>query len=323
DYSKRKDVEGLIYIASCLRRYVDGLAARLEVGFALEVFQLLNKYTKPVYSDPELPCPSRLQLSDCTAILQIDIVQQSMLRIVDANPNKEIEALADAVFKRNGRTPISTLPATKILVESLAAKVSSERDIEGRVISPRWYIAQLIARSFGEQVDKLFSQLTKIPERPAADLPKPNNFENAAVEILIIQRNMEAVARLISHESKFVRFTQHLKEFEKIKDLPIKNMEEGAATNDFGETMDRCFDRLGDLLLPVFQHHRDIELPDFFGMTYFRLCNELFRQIQENEHARFKQLYPKVLAAAFFCPATVIERIRSRPRCRYKGANII
>lgn len=307
DLHSRKDIDGFIELLPTIRAFVGHLANRWEVDLALATYRLLKKYAEPVYNDSSLQFTTRLHLAEGTAILQIDIIQQCLQRVVSPKISEEVELLTDSVFRKRPSRLGLVLPAVKSQIENLRTRLSIEKQIEGSLFTPRWYVSQLIAKSYAEQVNILFDKLAAIPEVPKFDKEKASTYEDAAILIFITQYALQAATRLSGHEHYYSSFTAGLKAFEKIPDLPIGPFKDGANTANFNKTSGKAFDLLGDLLLPVFKEKRDKNLPDFFGLAYYQLANELFRLLKDNEHARFSALYPKVLAAAFFARERIME----------------
>lgn len=298
EFSLRKDIDGLTQIIVTIRNYVAALSRRWELDSALAVYDVIKKHAEPICSDSTLSFLSRLGLVDAISGTQIDIIQQCLQQVVGENANDAIERLTDLVFGLPVDKRILILPKVKGQIENLVVKIAIEKKVEGKQFTPRWYVSQIIAQSYAEQVIELYTKLITIPLTPAKD-KKTLTADEASILAMHLQRVIEAVSRLKGQVVNYGSFAKELKKYEKIPDLVIPILDEKPSVVILEEILDKSFDLLGDLILPVFKDRRDKKLPDFFGLAYSQLIKELFMQISSNEFARFSKLYIKVLTAAF------------------------
>lgn len=302
-YRDQGDAEGLIEVLSKVRISIfRPLAYGWYMDLIVKIYGQIQRELGSFLFRKEIDFQKKLQITELLAIIGIDIVQQSLQRVIDDNFPARIEKLARMVIKGHPLRKVDTweTPAVKSAFENLSNKLKAETRIEGKQISPEWYICQVLANASANEAKEILEQESSLFFDQGKFDPKQLTFEDAAIRALTLQSQIELATRLKNHKIYFRAYIEKLKKYQKIEDLKLNDIPEDFNVDFLEKNLDHYYDQMADLILHLFKSKRDEELPDFFGIAYVQLIDEVYRLLDENKEDRFLSLFSKLLWAAVF-----------------------
>ena len=200
------------------------------------------------------------------------------------------------------------LPLTIISdLESLRHKLQNEQAIEGKIVSPKWYIEMLVIRSYVFALQKYFNHIKSL---------HVDYFQTKLDKLIAIKQLLMAV-HLLQHWIEFCNKYQKLvillkkhsdecASFHKIKDLSwtVFDFEsEKKFSHDRGKEV---VDKFVKLLLQSDNLTTGDDLPDYFGQALTLGVNACYEALKENDVKRLESILPTV----FFGSLIAYDRIQ-------------
>ena len=301
-YVKVGDADGIIEVLSkCRVSIIVPLAYGWNIDSAIGFYKdFQNEIFKFIFNK-DVDFEKRLAITESFAIMGVDIVQQSLQRVTEQSWHLRFKELAKSI---RAQKSLSTLdqwetPYVKRSYEELVTKIIFELQIERTVITPIWYIEQILAIESAKETKDLFEKLSTI----VGDFQLPDtekvDYQNAVICGLILQRQIEVISRIKSHQSYYTTYINNLKQYEKISDLKIEaNLSIGTEKGEL--LLSKSYEQISDLLIPLFKTKRDDTVPDFFGIFYIQLIDQTYLLLKETNLQRIKPMFAKLLLAAMF-----------------------
>ena len=188
-------------------------------------------------------------------------------------------------------------PKLRAVVESLRKAHLFEKDVEGSVQTPSWFVQHHLARLLSEDVRTTFESLLNGAERwlpsQARQLGRDGPIEGS---IAVIGRGLESVFKLEASAEMVVNTLEKLKRHRAEvvgEEWPNVNSEEWQKR--LRKLRLTFIEELVELVprLPTTPPKGD--LPDSFGFAYTTLCNATFDALGEMDTATFELVYPVLL----------------------------
>lgn len=197
-------------------------------------------------------------------------------------------------------------------LESISNDLQNEKIIEGKILSPEWYIKTLCFQQYLYSIQKYFNFLKSLHQ----------DFFQTKLNSLLEKKQFPLAAQLVQRwlefSNKYKRLVGLLKkhvetceQFHQLKDLPRAsfdfNTEEKIAIDRDKEITDRMIRLLPKLKTIVI----DEELPDYFGQALTMGLVACYRACEENEHERFKKIMPIVFDASLTAFDLIREKVKN------------
>lgn len=295
-YEHNKSISGLISLVAVLRPYLNELVLKWDLKQATAHYNLLETAIKPVFDQTEINIESRLQLLEILGLCRIDILIHALKCITDFNVDVTITDLAFHVFGKN-KIPKNGVPdSVRLVIDQLSKMLRFEFAVEDKLVSPEWYIKQLIAREYTTEIKRVFSSLVDFVEKNPALV---KTVEEALMVALRKQRELELTTRLEGIRASFYKKVEELRLFNRISDIEIVPMADDFERNRLEELRIVQLDSLADVLVPLYRTTRDDSIPDFFGICFRQLVQELFNRLKSGNVSGFKEIFHKVFIGAF------------------------
>ena len=191
-------------------------------------------------------------------------------------------------------------PRLRANIESFRLKHSVERDIEGSIHTPSWFIKHHAARLLSVEVRTTFESLLNEAERwlpsQAKSLRKEGTVEGSA---MVIQRGLESVSKLATNAENTERT---------LKDLKRRRMKT-AGEEWPGVNPEQWRERLRVLRLALIKELVQLtphlstnvprtDLPDSFGFAYTTLCDAMIEALMDMDAATVEVGYPVLVPSA-------------------------
>lgn len=226
--------------------------------------------------------------------------------------NKLVLKLETIKWDKPGDIYKHNLPAAIIPeLEKVQQYLNNERSIEGKPISPKWYLRTLALRHYLSAA-KLYYEYLKSYETTYKkyydDLTGANKYLPAAC---LTSCSLEFSNKLISLGQEVGRLLEESKELHDVEDLKwaeIDLVSEKAVVNKIYED---AIDRMTALIAPLMVVPKDkrISLPDYLGQAIVFGMNAVYEAAQSNDAHRLKQVFPSVLIGALGIRDAIREEV--------------
>ena len=206
-------------------------------------------------------------------------------------------------------------PRLRANIDSFRIAHSFERDIEGSIQTPSWFVQQHAARLLSVDVRIAFESLLDRAEQWFPSQAKTLRKEGAAEgSAIVIQRGLESVFKLEASAED----TEST--LEKLKQRRVETAGERWPDVDPEEWKERL--RLLRLalirelvqvapLLPITPPTGD--LPDSFGFAYTTFCDATIEALEESDASTFKLVYPVLVTSALKAHDRIMAELAESP----------
>ena len=206
----------------------------------------------------------------------------------------------------------SPLPGKLLpMLEKTALDYRTEMLIEGRLLSPSWYLQTITTQEYLFKLKIYFEFVKSLHD----------NFFKRSVEQFIKDKEILCAAGLIerwiefSHKlaqcgNDYHKLVMDCAEFKKILDLPWAEIDFEKEQALFNSCYKESIDKLTQLL-PYLSKESDsvlAEIPDYFGQAYTFGVEACYQACVENDHKRLFDLFHSV----FFGSIAAFERTRQQ-----------
>ena len=289
----------------------------IELGRSGEIQQALLFHSKIELSiraklENNLPTIAELQLDQNDAIQTIGILEVlcSYLVTLVAGFFSSFDSLDPSSFsikiERQNWTrsdspyalglPFSILPD----IEDISEKLIFEYQVEGKFITPDWYISELIARKISLYLVETMSSL--LTQGIKFFLNWINAFEEnhqTIKTIVVIDRGMEFSEKL---KTMAISGNQLIQNLYKLKSIDLtwgvwKHDEKLSEIEQFNKEL---ITRLASHLPELSMLKRTDKIPDYFGKSLVIIGNECFRSLDTNDHMYFEAIFQKYFIGCLF-----------------------
>ena len=204
-----------------------------------------------------------------------------------------------------GSLPVSFLER----LESVFEKLCFERKIEGRLMTPKWFIRQFVFIKYADIVktalDLSTNSLDKICIAPTKNFMKHKKYVYAAHNILQgldicrkFQVNLDEVKkRMAEVEEKFV-----------IKELTWSKVGWTDLRGNVAETRSVLIDLLVECLPKLSMIKHSEKFLDYFGQAYHFIINECYKMLIDQDATKFEKTFKHLL----FSSLVAQEQLRKR-----------
>jgi len=191
-------------------------------------------------------------------------------------------------------------PRLRANIESLRREHSIEKDIEGSVQTPSWFIQHHAARLLSVDMRMTFESLLSRTEQWLPPWAKSLR-EQGAVEgsAMVIQRGLESVFKL---EASAERTSNALQELKRQRVTVVGKEWPAADTEQWKERLRQLrstlVSELAQLTPLLSADPPRGDVPDSFGFAYTTLCDATIEALAEMDEATFALVYPVLIRCA-------------------------
>jgi len=239
-----------------------------------------------------------LAIIDTYSRLAIAVIIGFLHHLDKRDSKKLVEEIRAIRWSQESRIYESTLPG-KLLpkLESTARQYQTEKIIEGKQISPEWYLITVTTQQYLFELKYYFDYVKSLHK----------NFFKRNVDILmnnkqplltaqLVQRWLEFINKLGACGTSFEKLIKDCACLQYVKDLPWVAIDFDKERTAF-ESMDKeAVDKMVNLLPTLMQlPQSELEdLPDYFGQAYTFGVEACYQACFENDTERFKEVFPIV-----------------------------
>lgn len=302
-YVKVGDADGIIEVLSkCRVSIIAPLAYGWNIDSALSFFKDFQQEVLRLVFDKKIDFEKRLAITESFAIMGVDIVQQSLQRVTDQSWHLRFRDLAKKLHQQKSLGKLSPweTPYVKRAYEDLSVKIDFELKVEGSVVTPLWYIEQILAIESARETKDLLVKLPTLVDGLKLPDTEKVDYQDAVICGLILQRQIEIVSRVRTHQNYYSAYIDKLKVYQKILDLKIEPIPPESESDKYDSLLSKSYSQMSDLLIPLFKTKRDDTVPDFFGIFYIQLIDEAYQLLEKNSLERIRPMFAKLILAAMF-----------------------
>lgn len=184
-----------------------------------------------------------------------------------------------------------------------------EIDVEGKRLSPEWYIMQL--GGIGA-----LRYLCSIPEKIIALIQseyvlltsKLIEQKSYLVALQVIERGLEACSKCEAHFDYYEYILKDLDKTQQVQDIPKPNVDWNKVREQLEECREKLIESLAEISPTTASIPQHPSLPDYFGKVYWVLSQECLNCIISNKNELFKSLFPMYFMHVF----TVYNRFQQK-----------
>ncbi len=297
------------------QHWVVGSAHRLSVSEMEMGFQIASRIGSTTHRSSTGTCRSterdkldRLALLDGVA-QTVSAAAGALNSRLSSQPFDQLLSAASNAASQHSLSLAEFPPNARKSIEAFRNQHSFERDIEGSILTPSWFVQHYVARLMSVDVRTTFGSLLTEAEQSLVSFAKSLR-ENGEVEAsaLVIQRGVETVLKLEASATK----TQGVLETLKGQKVDAAGTEwPDVDTAEWNERLRLLHGALlGELIQLTPRLRSDPpsgDLPDSFGFAYTTLCDAAVTALEGLDAATFELVYPVLVLSAL----RAHDRVRS------------
>jgi len=247
--------------------------------------------------------------SDLMAIL-IGFVQ----RLSSVN-EEYVRALSRALLAHELKVIYSArLPRTVLTeAESISKSLRAEELVEKELITPEWYISQLLARQFVDFIKS--SCVTLIIELERTLVPKLSDYQKEHRDLFaaqIISSAIEMCSKLRAHLPKIKACVDGLDAMRKVLDIPWLEIDWKALGERVNAVHKRLLLAAATILPRLEQIPASRHWPEYFGQLYSFLARESYFSMASGDEELFTKTFPSLFASSILANQKLREQLKDR-----------
>ena len=201
-------------------------------------------------------------------------------------------------------TPIPMLER----LEFVQQRLMFERKAEGGMISPNWYLKQLVfqpmAESLYQQLDGLIEVLNGFYLHQAEQLSEKGQHLLASG---FISRGLEFCNKALAHLPKMQKIAESLETLRVLPTLPWPEWSWEDTSKEFTDAQDLLITHLAQCIPGLAAIDRTEDVPDYFGQTVHLTGEWCFRAFFANNSSLFSKIFPNYFLGALNIRAMLQE----------------
>ena len=248
-------------------------------------------------------------------------------RLETLNPDQLLNKATTAAISES--LPIGEFPPNlRAIIECLRLNLSFERDVEGCIHTPKWFLQHHTARFLSVDIKTTFESLLNKTEQWFPSQAKSLREEGTAeVVVVVVQRGLEAVSKLeiglkrTSHKMEVLKNWRWEKAIG--EEWPSSNI------NQWQERLRVLrWNLINELvfvtpLIPTTPPTGS--LPDSFGFAYITLCDATIRTLENMDADTFDRIYPVLVPTSLKAFSRVTSELAKSPaeNALYFSVNVL
>ncbi len=227
----------------------------------------------------------------------------SLMRYLGDRTCKELLEEIDQIKWSQKTAPYKNKLPGKLVVnlENTHKSYLSEVAIEGKRISPQWYIRTITTQQYLSHLKKYYDFVKSLNKDIYDDKFKKLLQKNKIVQTAhLTDRWVEFTNKLLSLGWKVQQMTDNCADQKKILDLPWTSIDPEPEKELLQNYNQEAIDKLALLITPLATLPKSElkDLPDYFGQAYTFGLEAAYLAAMENKADRLNNLFPSVFAGA-------------------------
>jgi hypothetical protein len=307
DLGKRGDFEGANSLGTAIGDTVGYLAESLFLDEALLLLQELDLPLSAAPQDSSLSLNLKAMPEDVRFYLSVAELRgygvvALLVGFYKALTQLDINTVKRAVSNiswKNSKTIYDCVVPQLVLqrLEWLAPRLDFELRVEGRLVSPNWYIEQLVGEAFARFLADAFKTLSRLLEEsflPVASQMHQSGRSLIAAQILF--KGIEAFQKLQYYFPEVRKCHDALSQLHKVKDFPWPAVDWDSSRANLESARDKIVSALASCAVDLTEVPHPPVLPDYFGHSYSVICDECYFSMAQGNIQLFDELFPKCFA---------------------------
>jgi hypothetical protein len=323
--SNRDDAEHWFTFANRLYHRLEEMGYLFAIDEALLIFRCQRNEIYSFVRSVEFPASftvdsSNRRLSFCIGAIAYVCSDLIAALIGFARRLKEVTAeslrqLASDVLRSRTRVVYSRKLPRAVLeeIESLFASLGAEKLVEERILTPEWYISQLIARcfieniktaclSFAAELENTFVQSARAQQKAGRNL----------FAAQVVSSGVEACEKLHVHVENARKCVDELNTLRKVEDIRWPEI----VWKDLHEKIHDAYKSLmyiaADILPELEKLPTSRYWPDYFGQLYSVVARESYLEMRRGDEALFKRLFPSLFMSSILANQKLRNELKDR-----------
>lgn len=298
-------------LAALARRWEVDSAINLSGNWIRLLSQLFDKPGTTPASD--LKPIDRLALTEGVSRIPLGVLL-GFFHALEGLPKKLLHTKLQKIkWARGYQIYRMDLPAPLLReAEHLSEKIRFELKAEGRVISPRWYVQEIMyltaSKAIADSIECLVNLANDVYVAHTKQLIEQKLHREAAI---LIANGKQYLAKL--RGTFFARMKTRYEEYiaqPVNKDLPWPAPD----WTDMEERLARAESEIQNLharlILPLYEPQRDRQLPDLFGIAVHESGNAIFQSLVDGNEVRFGELFRHYFAGIVIVSDRLEEELK-------------
>lgn len=202
--------------------------------------------------------------------------------------------------KRKETIYLTDLPSSMLpRLEEIRNNLKNEEIIEGKILSPRWYVKTLCIQHYLYSLEKYFIYLKSLHsdyfQQKFEKLLAENQYSLA---VHFIQRWLEFSNKYKTLIGYLKKQVECCKKFHWVKDLPFPDFDFAQEEKNALDREREVTDKMIQLLPKLKSIVTEKELPDYFGQALTLGLQACYEACMDNDVERFKNVFPIVFDAS-------------------------
>lgn len=198
-----------------------------------------------------------------------------------------------SVYKQSFPPPI--LP----IVEDLQSRLRFEVATEDRLITPNWYILQLVAMEYSKLLYTSLEVAFDVIEQNILTLAESFNTKSLwSLAAVTANRGLEAISKVGAHMDTLRELIKSLESLSVEKELKWQEWDWDAHKKRCGDINQKCIDVLTIALPGLSMLEHDAKIPDSFGQAYNVICQRCYEYLTEGNAEAFARALPSLFLGA-------------------------
>lgn len=251
-----------------------------------------------------------LAVVDLLALLPINLLLGLARELEDTDIEAISIGLAQVNWQRARHIYDLRMPTPMVeRLEFVQQRLEFERKAEGRVISPNWYLRQLVfqpmADSLHQQLDSLIEVLNSFYLHQAKQLSEQGQYLLASG---FISRGLEFCNKALAHLPKMQKIAESLETLRVLPTLPWPEWNWEDTSKEFTDAQDLLITHLAQCIPGLAAIDRTEDVPDYFGQTVHLAGEWCSRALFANNSSLFSKIFPNYFLGALNIRAMLQER---------------
>ena len=197
--------------------------------------------------------------------------------------------------------------------ESISKSLRAEELVEKRVITPEWYVSQLLARQFVDFIkSNCVTLISELEQTLISKLPDYQKTHRDLFAAQIILSAIEMCSKLRAHLPTIKACADGLDVMRKVRDIPWVEID----WNTLGEKIDAVHKKVmlaaASFLPRLEQIPGSRHWPEYFGQLYSFLARESFFSMARGDEELFTKTFPPLFASSILANQKLREQLKDR-----------
>lgn len=283
-----------------VRRYVERLGSNLEVTKGRELAEKLGRSVERYYrSHPfvnlgEKSKDIEFAVFDAYGLSILSLATGFFARVRILEGGGSLENIHGVKwFSQRNVYETGAVPPLLPRMEYIQKRLKFEKWAEGKLVSPPWYVRQLVTTRYAELVHEGVEEVLSLLEH--FFVSKSRSLLSKKSHILAghhAQRGLEMCSKIEAHLPHLKALAQKLEKMNIVEGLPWPDWR----WDQIRERMNRSYDLLVENIakcIPVLSllEHKE-NYPDLFGRSYNTVCQDCYDAMLFKNSGKFKKTFP-------------------------------